>query len=301
MKILAAGYSLVTDEHLRMLRKDGYEVIRMEDASAPLPPGAAEAECIVSSTLLNHHPISQFQNLRMVQFPTAGLDRAPVAELEERGIAVKRAVGVYSPPMAEWVVLEILRVFKHSRQFDLQQREHVWKRHGDLKELGGKTACIVGIGDIGTEIAKRLDVFGVEVIGVSRRGLPNAFAKRVVSSDRLLEVLPEADIVVVTTPLTPETRGMIGEEAIAAMKDDATFVNVSRGLVVDQRALEKALDEGKFIGVALDVFDTEPLPADSPLWDIDRVTVSPHNSFAGDGNADRFYKLFVRNLEALER
>ena len=299
MKLLVTGALSCDERCLGELRALGHEVLVADDERGPLPAGAHEAEGIVCNGLFLHHEAARFPNLRFVQLTSAGLDRAPVDELAERGVALFNAKGVYSIPLAEWVVMQLLNIYKRARFFEHNQQQRRWQKARDLRELAGRTACIVGFGDVGREVAKRLRGFDVRIIGVDLLPAESPLADRVVGIDALTHVLPEADFVVLTVPLTPDTRHLVDDETIAVMKQDAVVVNVSRGAVVDEDALVRALGQGKFLGVALDVFENEPLDAGSELWGYERVLVTPHNSFVSDRTRERLVGLVVANLGAV--
>jgi phosphoglycerate dehydrogenase-like enzyme len=160
-----------------------------------------------------------------------------------------------------------------------------------VNELPGKTVLVVGFGEIGREVARLAQAFGMRVLAVKRAADDTASGP-----DRLDDFVAEADAVVVTLPLTEETRGLIGRDTIARMRDGAILVNVGRGAVVDEEALVEALASGKLAGAALDVFAEEPLPAASPLWELDNVILSPHTAALSLRENERIVDLFAENL-----
>ena len=166
-----------------------------------------------------------------------------------------------------------------------------------MTELPGMTAVIVGMGGIGTQIAQRAHGFGMNVIGVDPKDIPvSVFAPTIVPPDRLDEVLPRADVVFISAPLTPESERMIAEKQFNAMKQGAWFVAVSRGRLYDKGALMKALDSGKLSGAGLDVTDPEPLPDDDPLWQFDNVVITPHVASHAPGSDRRRLDVIVDNV-----
>lgn len=169
-------------------------------------------------------------------------------------------------------------------------------KHRDIRELSGKKVCIIGCGSVGTECAKRFQAFGCHVVGIDVMPYQNKWYEQIVTLHRLNDILPTCDIVVLTLPLTEETKGIISKQRLESLKEGAVLVNISRGAVVDQKALEAVLSN-KRIEAVLDVFDAEPLAADSPLWDMDNVVISPHNSFVGDGNHERLCAMMFDHLE----
>ena len=228
------------------------------------------------------------------------MDRLPIEYMEKHHIMYYNAKGVYSIPMAEWAVMSILEICKNAHGFFRKQQEHTWGKDRSLLELTGKKVCIIGYGDVGHETAKRLTAFGTEVTAVNRsRVEEDGIISRWLPLDRLTEALSEADIVILCIALTEETRGLLNADRLRLMKQGSILVNVARGALIDEKALTSCLKEGKLRGAALDVFETEPLPAESELWEIPGVIISPHNSFVGDNVSERMFSLIYRNLEKM--
>ncbi|MFU2013719.1 NAD(P)-dependent oxidoreductase [Peribacillus butanolivorans] len=297
MKLLLTGAFKYSEEQIKILKLLGYEIIFVQDERVPLQIDVSDIDAVVCNGLFLYNDINQFKNLKFIQLTSAGLDRVPLNYINEHGISLYSAKGVYSIPMAEWAVLKILEIYKKSRQFYLAQHDHKWEKQRDLLELTDKTAAIIGFGDVGTEIAKRLRVFGVNVIGVGRRQIETQLVDEYYMINDIDEVLKKSDIVIFTLPLTEETHHLIDAKRIASMKDNGVLINVSRGGVIDEVALIDALQGGKFFGVALDVFEEEPLSADSQWWELDRVIVTPHNSFVSDKVNERLFELIMKNLK----
>ncbi len=220
--------------------------------------------------------------LRWVQGSMAGAGEvAEEAGLGETDVVVTTASGIYSGPLAEFVLMAMLQ---HAKQLDRLLRdkaEKVW-RQGAVGGLERKTLCVVGMGNIGRAIAARAKPFGMRVIGVKRavRDEDEAwgYADELYPTAELNAALREADYVAVTLPGTPQTRHLLDEEAFAAVKWGAYFVNVGRGAAVDEAALVGALEDGRLSGAALDVFEVEPLPEESPLWRLENVIISAHTT-----------------------
>lgn len=299
MRLLVTGALGPSAALLDEVRALGHEVTFMQGERAALPPAASKAEGVICNSLFLHHDLSNFPELRFVQLTSAGQDRIDSAELERRGISLHTAVGVYGVPLAEWVVLQILQVAKRSRHFARAQENKQWAKERGLVELQGRTACIVGFGEVGEQVALRLRAFGMKIVAVRRQRQHSPLADEVVPLAALTEALSAADVVVLALPLTPDTHHLFDETAIASMRPDAILVNVSRGALVDEQALVKALDAGLLFGAALDVFEREPLDADNPLWEIERVIVTPHNAYASDQIRDRLHTLVLENLRKL--
>lgn len=294
MKILITGAFPLTDEERAELERAGHEVFfQQQEKDKTADPGQYEA--VVCNALFLYNPIEAFTSLKRIQLTSAGLDRVPLDYIRAHGIELYNASGVYSIPMAEFAIGGILELYKGSRGFSDSQRAHQWVKQRNLRELFGKTVCIVGAGDVGREIAKRLKAFGCYVIGVNRTVRTVEGFDEVHPLEELKTEAAKADILISSLALTEETRGIISREVFAALPDDAVFVNVSRGALADETALLDWLQSKRAFGAVLDVFETEPLPLDSPLWDLKNVILSPHNSFVGEGNHERLWNRLKGN------
>jgi phosphoglycerate dehydrogenase-like enzyme len=212
---------------------------------------------------------------------------------------VTNARGVFSRPIAEYVVLMCLAIARRLPQLLDLQRERTWQPLRG-QELGSLTVGIVGYGSIGAEVARLLEPFGTRVIATRRRpelgsgGQPNV---EVWGIDRLHDLLRAVDVVLIAAPLTDETAGLVGATELQEMPGHAWLINIARGRLVDETALRRALANGWIGGAVLDVFDEEPLPADSPLYDTPNLVITPHTSWSSDRVVERSIDLFVANLE----
>ena len=220
--------------------------------------------------------------LRWVQGSMAGAGEvAQRADLGDTDVVVTTASGIYSGPLAEFVLMAMLQHAKGLDDLRGDKAERIW-RQGAVGTLERKTLCVVGMGNIGRAIAGRARPFGIRVVGVKRTVLEDDeawdYADELYPTAELRSALGEADYVAVTLPGTPETRRLLDAEAIATIKQGAYFVNVGRGAVVDEAALVEALQGGHLAGAALDVFEVEPLPEESPLWELDNVIISAHTT-----------------------
>jgi len=221
-------------------------------------------------------------DLRWVQGSMAGAGEvAQRADLGDTDVVVTTASGIYSGPLAEFVLMAMLQHAKELDHLRSDKAERIW-RQGAVGTLEHKTLCVVGIGSIGRAIAGRARPFGMRVVGVKRTVRENDeawdYADKLYPTAELRTALGEADYVAVTLPGTPETRRLFDAEALAATRQGAYFVNVGRGAVVDEAALVEALQDGHLSGAALDVFEVEPLPEESPLWELDNVILSAHTT-----------------------
>ena len=295
MKLLVTSNLQASAEELDKIRALGYEITLHGDEHEAVE-APEQYEAAIGNSLFLYQDIRRFTSLRYIQLLSVGLDRVPLDYIREHGITLKNAAGVYAGPMAEWTLMRALDLVKGSRAYQLNQNEKRWKKVREIGELDGRTALIVGFGDYGREIAKRLKAFGVRVLIANRTEKSSPYMDAYYPLARLKEALPEADLVIMAVAITGETRHLIGAEEFAAMKDGAYFINAARGGLVDESELVNALTGGKLAGAALDVFETEPLPAESPLWTLPNVFLSPHNSFIGEQNHRRMMDLVLKNL-----
>ena len=294
-KLLLTGAFKYNQEQLSNLENLGYEIVFVQDERKTLNIDVSDIDTVVCNSLFLYNDITEFKNLRTIQLTSAGLDRVPLDYIKEKRIQLFNASGVYSIPMAEWAVLKILEIYKKSRQFYKNQDEHKWEKQRELLELTDKTTAIIGYGNVGKEIAKRLKSFGVNIISVDMRVKEDEYVNESILIDNLNDALEKSDVIILTLPLTVETKYLINEEKIKVMKDNAVLINVSRGGIIDETALIESLNKDKFLGVALDVFEEEPLN-ESPLWDFENVIITPHNSFVSDKVNERLFELMIENL-----
>jgi phosphoglycerate dehydrogenase-like enzyme len=240
-------------------------------------------------------------NLRWVHSKAAGLDTVLFAELIESPVPLTNGRGVFSQSLGEFVAGAVLYFAKDFRRMMRNQMAGRWEPF-DVVEISGQTAGIVGYGDIGRAAATRLRGMGVRILAVKRQGpaLYNVdpLVDQIYSPDARIEMLGRCDYVVAAAPLTPDTRGLIGEAEFAAMKPNAVVINVGRGPVIDEEAMVRALSEGRIKGAALDVFDREPLPVGHPFYRLENVLLSPH---CADHTADWQEQAMRFFLEQFER
>lgn len=300
MNLLVTGALSVSQNELNTLKDLGHNVIFMQQEKDPLPCEYTWVEGIVGNGIFLWHPIENFTSLRYIQLTSAGFDRVPMEYITSHNIAINNARGVYSVPMAEFAVGGVLQLYKQSNFFGKNQQNHEWQKHRGLLELFGKTVCVVGCGSVGNECAKRFSAFGCTVTGVDITPYTNELYKTMYPIESLKASLSDADIVVLTLPLTDKTKNLFDKDVFASMREGAVLVNIARGAIVDTEALISTLNSGRLFGTVLDVFETEPLSSDSELWDIPNVIITPHNSFVSDGNAKRMFDLVIKNLEGIQ-
>ena len=248
--------------------------------------------------------------LTWVHSATSGVERALTPVALERGLVVTNARGVFSRPIAEYVLMMILSVSRRLPQLLELQRERTWQPLEGV-ELRDVTVGIVGLGSIGRAVGALATAFGCRVVAVRRRGEAGSASSlrddegelfgeivldRVGGPETLPELLAESDFIVLAAPLTSETEQMINAETLAMVKPGAWLINVARGRLIDERALIRALREGGLGGAVLDTFREEPLPATSPFYDLPNVIVTPHTAWSSGRVLDRSVELFCENL-----
>lgn len=296
MNLLITGAWQQAKAYIPMIEGMGHQVRFLQYEKDELPCDDAWVEGIIGNGIFLSHPIERFSNLRYIQLTSAGFDRVPMDYVQAHGIEIHNARGVYSIPMAEFAVAGVLTLYKQMRFFAEMQKQHHWEKHRGLLELFDKTVLIVGCGSVGTECAKRFQAFGCRVIGVDLFPRVDSHYVQMVGLNELDKQLPDADVVVLTLPLTDETKQLMNTERLKLLKASAVLVNIARGGVVDTQALMECLP--CIGGAVLDVFEEEPLEEDSPLWDMENVVVTPHNSFVSDENDQRMWEVICANLEA---
>ena len=282
---------------MEALRSLGYIIFFMQQEKEELPLPASEIDATVCNGLFLSHDIDAFTNLKLIQLTSAGFDRVPVDKIKASGKELYNARGVYSTPMAEWAMFRVLERYKQGWFFKQEQDSGRWTKHRELREVSGTKVAIVGAGNVGQEVAKRFHAFGAETTGFDIHTNETPFFDHMALTETLKDRVGEFDIVVVTAPLLPSTKGIINRKVLMSMKENAVLVNIARGGLIDQQAMIEILQERKDIFAALDVFETEPLEADSPLWKLENVAVSPHNSFVSDGNNERMFDVMINNLK----
>jgi phosphoglycerate dehydrogenase-like enzyme len=243
---------------------------------------AADATVILSWSLagpLLRDVFAMCPKAQWVHSRSAGLDGVLFPELAASPVPLTNGRGVFSQSLGEFALAAILYFAKDLRRMNRNQEAGRWEPF-DITEIAGQTVGIVGYGDIGRAAATRAHALGMRVVALKRRmppaGQPGALVDRFFPPASLAEMLAECDYVVAAAPLTPETRGMIGETALRAMKPTAVLINLGRGPVIDEAALVRALNEKRIKGAALDVFDTEPLPPGHAFYSLENVLLSPH-------------------------
>lgn len=297
MNLLLTGCFNYTESQKEKLTSLGYRIHFMQQEIDILPLAASEVDATVCNGLFLTHHIEDFSRLKFIQLTSAGFDRVPVDYIQTKGIVLHNARGVYSVPMAEWALFRVLEHYKHGWFFKNEQEHHRWTKYRGLRELAGSRVAVVGAGNVGQEVAKRFGALGCHVTGFDIHTNNTPFFDEMALTTSLLERVGVYDVVVITAPLLPSTRGLISYDVMKGMKENATLVNIARGGLIDQEGLITVFTERKDMFAAVDVFENEPLEADSPLWRMDNVAISPHNSFVSDRNNERMFDVMYQHLK----
>lgn len=242
--------------------------------------------------------LSDYPNLRWIQYLMAGYDGVDIKALNDAGITFSNAQDIFSKSIAEDVFTKILFFNRNVRYYVKAMTEGRWEPIREEPELTGSTVLILGVGSIGKELARRFKAFEMNVIGYRKNALEENYFDQIITTDEeLFSTLPKADYVVLALPLNEQTRYMFDKKKFSLMKHTALFINVARGTVVNQDDLVQALKEKTIRGAGLDVLDPEPLPSSHPLWSMENVYITPHNASSSPYMRDRLYRMIVMNLK----
>lgn len=297
MNLLLTGCFNYTETQIKTLQSLGYTVYFMQHEQGELPLLASDVDVVVCNGLFLNHNINEFTRLKLIQLTSAGLDRVPVDIIKSNGIKLYNARGVYSIPMAEWALFRVLEYYKQGWFFRQEQISGRWTKNRGLREIAGIKVAVVGAGNVGQEVARRFQTFGAETTGFDIHVNETLGFHHMALTETFKERVWEFDVVVLTAPLLSSTIGLINREVLMAMKENAVIINIARGGLIDQQALMEVLVQRPDLFAALDVFEEEPLPVSSPLWQMKNVAISPHNSFVADGNNKRMFDMIYANLK----
>ena len=275
------------------------EVVGLEDADA-FDRVAGDVEVLVAGSSPTRD-WSAASRLRLLHAIGAGVENLLPAEGLRDDVQIANASGVHLPAMSEWAVTALLAA---RRQFDVlfqQQQERRWRPIWRVHPLAGARVCILGLGNIGADVARLLEPFGPVVVGTKRRPGPVDGVAEVLGADDTAAAMSGADAVVVALPLTPATRREVGAAELDRLNEGSVLIDVSRGGVVDTEAVVAALGSGRLRAAVIDVWDEEPLPEDSPYWDVPGLIVGPHTSGASADYLTAAAARIAENVDRLER
>jgi phosphoglycerate dehydrogenase-like enzyme len=277
--------------------------IEQRDSYEGIEEHLRDAE-IIFTISLRAEQLALTRQLRWIHAPTAAVHQFLFPELLDRDVILTNSTEVHGPVVAEHVMALIFALAKKIPQAALLQQKKVWGQSAiwnqgeHLREVGGATLGLIGVGSIGRRVARMASGLGMRVIAVrehAEKGTPDG-VEAIYALAEIDKLLAQSDFVVLAAPLLSATQGLMNADRLASMKPDAFLINVGRGPLVDERALAEVLRGRRIGGAALDVFEQEPLPSDSPLWDLDNLLITPHTAGLTDRLWDRHYELFSANL-----
>ncbi|MCP2239162.1 D-2-hydroxyacid dehydrogenase [Thermoanaerobacterium thermosaccharolyticum] len=267
-------------------KKDAYKYIKDTEVLVCFD-GDADAEFIHNA-----------ENLKWIHLLSAGADAMPFDVLKERKIILTNSKGVHKYQISEQVIGYMLLFERGLNYFIRKQMNREWDKSVRVSELYGKSVCILGVGSIGEEIARIAREFGMKTIGVRKSGNISQFIDEMYTNDNMIYAVSKADYVICALPLTDDTYHLLGKDFFKNMKNDAVFINIGRGKVVDESSLIDALKNKTIRGAALDVFEEEPLSKESPLWDMENVIITPHTAGISPHYMERGIEIIKHNIKA---
>jgi phosphoglycerate dehydrogenase-like enzyme len=295
------------DEAMATYRKaaGGQADIVLTENAADFAREITDADAIIGGISQTLYP--KAAKLKWVQTMSAGVEAYSFwPEFVKSDITLTNCKIAQGPTIADHAMAMLLAHTRGLVRYIPDRTKEEWERGPNdtdgMTELPGMTAVVIGVGGIGTQIAIRASAFGMKVIGVDPKDIPIApFLSKVVKPNQLNSVLPEADVVFISAPLTPESEGMMGAEQFELMKKGSYFIAVSRGRIYNKQALMKALDSKKLAGAGMDVVDPEPLPKGDPLWKFDNVIITPHVASRAEGSNQRRREVIAENIGRFAR
>lgn len=296
MKLLLTGMHKYTKENLKEIEELGFDVYFHENEREKIDFDVSEIEVVVCTDLFKVNEINKFKNLKYIQLLTVGFDTMPLDYLKEHNITLTNAKDTYAIPMSEWTILKLLEILKKAREYYQNQENKLWKRDVNSLELNGRNVLLLGYGNVSKEIIKRLKAFDVNIFVNNRSKVDD---KDITQIGLSKEELKDIEIVIVTLPLAINTHHLVNEEFLNKLKDGVILINLARGSIINEIDLVKALKNNKFSGLGLDVFEVEPLPKESPLWEDKRVYLTPHYSFFSEKLKVRQYNVLLAGLKEI--
>lgn len=247
---------------------------------------------------INEELVKEARSLKWVACLSAGVDGFPFKALEEREILLTNAKGIHKIQMAEYAFAMLLQVYRNSKILIENEKNAIWDKGVKVQEITGKTILILGTGAIGGEAARLAKAFSIKTIGISRSGKPVENFDEVYKTTELIDMLPNADLIISVLPSTEETKQLFTYEKFQEFKPSAIFLNMGRGDVLNEEELLRAIRENEFAHAILDVFEQEPLPEDHAFWKEENITVTPHISGLSPAYVERALEIFKHNLTA---
>ena len=281
------------DEKLEKLKKLGLDIIVKSEKDLYYTDELKDVEILACYNPFKTLDIERMKNLKLILLTSTGMDQVPIDIVKKNNITLCNNKYGYNVPIGEWIVLKILEMLKESKKIYSNQEKNKWKINMDILEITDKNVTFIGTGNIATEAAKRLEAFECNIWGINTTGHNANYFKHCFSMKESHKILSKSDIVVVTIPYTKDTYKLVNKDMIDNMKDGVYFINISRGDIVDEKELIKALKNKKIKMAALDVFEEEPLSDDNEMWKLENVLISSHNSWVSEmRNVRRFSNIY---------
>jgi phosphoglycerate dehydrogenase-like enzyme len=294
-KILLTGALSCTQNQINNIENLGYQVTFVQEERKKLDIDVDDFDVVICNNLFLYNNIEDFTKLKLIQLTSAGLDRVPLDYIKENNIKILNAIGIYSNPISEWVILKVLEVYKKTKTFVKQQVEKKWIKQRDLLELTNKNIAIVGYGSIGKAVAKKFKAFESKIYAFDITDINDQNVDKFCNINTFDDFLSKMDIIVLTLPLNDSTKNFINADRLLKMKIGAVLVNVSRGGIVNETDLVNVLNTRTDITAVLDVFREEPLINDN-IWSLQNAIITPHNAYASVDNNNRLFNLIYTNL-----
>lgn len=281
-------------EKMNKIQELGYEVIYQDERNISNNIENEDIDVLACYNPFGNLDISKMKNLKLIQLSSIGIDQVPTKCVENSDVVLCNNKGGYSIPIGEWIVMNILQIYKNTTKLYNNQKNKKWKVDTSILEVYGKSIGFIGTGTLALEGAKRLQGFETKIYGVNTNGRDTKYFDKCFPMEKLDEVLKMCDVIVITIPSTETTKYLINDEKLKLMKDGSVLINVARGNILNETDIINNIS--KFRGVALDVFEEEPLSQDSPLWDFDNVIITPHNCWISEYRNERRFNLIYENL-----
>ena len=284
-------------DRMKDIEAFGYNVKVTKEQGLIYSEDLEDVEVLICYNPFETLALEKMKKLKWIQLSSIGIDQLPLEYVKNNSIIITNNKGGYSIPMGEWIILKTLELFKNSKGLYQNQFNRKWKIDTSIMELYGKTIGFIGTGTIALEAAKRFQGFDVTLLGVNTNGRDVQYFHRCYNMQEIDEMLKLCDVVVLTLPYTKDTYHLINEDRFTKMKNGAYFINVARGSIVDEVSLIKYLKNGKLVGGALDVYEEEPITQHNPLWDLDNVILTSHNSWISEMRNQRRFNLIHDNMK----
>ncbi len=296
MRVITIHKHIFDESDIEKLSSYGIDITFCQENELLLKIESDEIAYLIGGIELNKLSFCELPHIRVIQLITSGYEYIDVKSLKDANIKLTNATDIYSIPISEWVVSQILIYYKNAYYFYNNHKQSVWLSDYRLNELHSKSILVFGTGSIGKEIVRRLDAFGCVVDGVNTTGKIVESFRRCYSLSESVEVIGDYEILIFCLPSTEKTKYFLNIETLRQISRESLVINVGRGDLINEEDLMKFLDEENTIHFILDVAQNEPLPSDHPFWSSKNLFISPHNSFASINNKKRLRQLVIENV-----